>query len=407
MAQLSLTGAAAASPAAGSSRRTCAAVQHASRRQPRAERPRHSCWAPSQQTAAARRPKLTALAATLDSDRTAVDFDNLGFGLQDTAPAMYVATWTEEGGWQGGLQPFGNLEVSPAAQVLNYGQGIFEGMKARRSAQDNIVIFRPDMNAARFQDGADRLCMPQVPTEHFIAAVKTLVAEVADYVPPGDKGSLYIRPLLLGTGPILGLGPAPSYTFCVFAAAVGAYFKGGQLTPIDLLVETKFHRAAPGGMGSTKAAGNYSPVLVTQLAAKEEGYSDVVYLDAKTDTYLEEVSSCNIFVVKGNKIATPPVEGTILPGVTRRSVIELAQGLGYEVEERPVSITEAMDADEVFTTGTAVVLCAVGSLTYKGERKQFGTAGEPTPVALQLYTTLTDLQDQKVEDVRGWVVPVC
>lgn len=174
-----------------------------------------------------------------------------------------------------------------ACQVLNYGQGIFEGMKARRSAEGNIVIFRPDMNAARFQDGADRLCMPRVPKQQFIEAVKAVVRANAHFVrihvnmfiqhnetipklrlrmldlfqvPPGDKGSLYIRPLLLGTGPILGLGPAPSYTFCVFAAAVGAYFKGGQLTPIDLLVENTFHRAAPGGMGGTKAAGNYSPV---------------------------------------------------------------------------------------------------------------------------------------------------
>lgn len=269
-----------------------------------------------------------------------------------------------------------------------------------------------------------------------------------DYVPPPGKGALYVRPLLFGSGPILGLGPAPTYTFAIFAASVGAYFKGGQLTPIDLIVEERFHRAAPGGMGGTKAAGeraapdfesssmgplihdvtpaaactlillrwpgvivvhapktiasvlcsgtewrvalprattlllnalsnlltltlalsltprgapppappaagNYSPVLVTQLEAKKSGYSDVVYLDAKSDTYLEEVSSCNIFVVKGKSIRTPPLSGTILPGVTRKSVIELARSRGYTVEEEMVSVTEAMEADEVFTTGEA------------------------------------------------------
>eukprot|EP00192_Tetraselmis_astigmatica_P012806 CAMPEP_0117660908 /NCGR_PEP_ID=MMETSP0804-20121206/7238_1 /TAXON_ID=1074897 /ORGANISM="Tetraselmis astigmatica, Strain CCMP880" /LENGTH=404 /DNA_ID=CAMNT_0005467707 /DNA_START=62 /DNA_END=1276 /DNA_ORIENTATION=+ len=340
------------------------------------------------------------------SDRATIDWDTLGFGLDNTATTMYVAEWTPEHGWKGSLKPFGPLDVYPSSQVFNYGQSIFEGMKARRSPNGNIILFRPDMNAARLQAGARRLCMPEVPTEQFIEAVTSLVKANQEFVPPGEKGSLYIRPLLLGTGPILGLGPAPSYTFCIFAAAVGAYFKGGQLTPIDLLVETQFHRAAPGGMGGTKAAGNYSPVLLTQLEAKKNGYSDVVYLDAKTDTYLEEVSSCNIFVVQGKSISTPSVDGTILPGVTRRSVIELARGLGYNVEERPVSISEAMEADEVFTTGTAVVLCAVGSLTYNGTRKQFGTPGSPTPVALQLYTALTDLQDQKADDPYGWVVPV-
>mmetsp|Transcript_11820 Transcript_11820/g.29913 ORF Transcript_11820/g.29913 Transcript_11820/m.29913 type:complete len:419 (-) Transcript_11820:183-1439(-) len=339
--------------------------------------------------------------------KTNVDWDELGFGLDDVAPMMYVATWTAEGGWSGELKPYGMLDMFPAAQVLNYGQSIFEGMKARRADDGTIVLFRPDKNAERFQAGADRLCMPQVPMDMFVASVKSLVEANSDYVPPGDKGSLYIRPLLMGTGPILGLGPAPSYTFCIFAAAVGAYFKGGQLSPIDLLVETRFHRAAPGGMGGTKAAGNYSPVLVTQLAAKKEGYSDVLYLDAKSDNYLEEVSSCNIFVVKGKTISTPGLEGTILPGVTRCSVIELAKAKGYMVEERPVSISEAMEADEVFTTGTAVVLCAVGSLTYKGEKKQFGTPGEPTSTALELYESLTGLQDMRLPDPDNWVVPVC
>ena len=309
--------------------------------------------------------------------------------------------------WTGGLQPYGPMPMFPSAQVLNYGQSAFEGMKAQRSANDRIVLFRPDCNAERLAAGAARLSMVGPSTDQFITAVEETVRANADMIPPVGKGSLYLRPLLLGSGPILGLGPAPSYTFCVYCAAVGSYFKGGQLTPIDLIVETRFHRAAPGGMGGTKAAGNYSPVLVTQLAAKKEGYSDVVYLDAKTDTYLEEVSSCNIFVVQGKKIKTPPLQGTILPGVTRRSVIELARSRGYEVEEANVSVQEAMAADEIFTTGTAVVVSPVGSLTHQGEKRQFGEVGQPTKTALELYDALTGLQTERLPDPFGWVHPVC
>eukprot|EP00877_Chromochloris_zofingiensis_P013018 jgi/Chrzof1/7970/UNPLg00030.t1 len=353
--------------------------------------------------------RCIASSAQATKPKVQINWDTLGFGLQDVADTMYVAQWTsEQQGWEAGsLQPYGPIQMYPSAQVLNYGQSVFEGMKAQRTAKGNIVLFRPDANAARMAAGAARLSMPPVPAQQFIDAVASTVAANADYVPPAGKGSLYLRPLLLGSGPILGLGPAPSYTFTVFGAAVGAYFKGGQLTPIDLIVEERFHRAAPGGMGGTKAAGNYSPVLVTQLEAKKSGYADVVYLDAKTDTYLEEVSSCNIFVVKGKTIKTPPLSGTILPGVTRMSIIELARSRGYEVFEDPVSVYEAMEADEVFTTGTAVVVCSVGSLTYKGQRKQYVTHGEVGSVALEMYRTLTELQTEQADDPFGWVYKVC
>ncbi|GMH35822.1 hypothetical protein BSKO_03690 [Bryopsis sp. KO-2023] len=349
---------------------------------------------------------VRALAAEA-SDLKSIDWDNLGFGLDNVAESMYIATCDSSGQWKGEIRPYGPLSVMPSAQVLNYGQAVFEGMKAQRSAKGQIVLFRPDQNAARMKEGADRLCMPEIPEEMFIKAVTDTVKANKAYVPPLGKGALYMRPLLLGSGPILGLGPAPSFTFVIFCAAVGAYFKGGQLSPIDLIVENQFHRAAPGGMGGTKAAGNYSPVLKTQLEAKEQGYADVVYLDAKTDTYLEEVSSCNIFVAKGKTIKTPPLQGTILPGVTRKSVIELARSKGYTVLEEDVSAAEAMEADEVFTTGTAVVLSAVGSLTYKGNRKQYGEPGTPTPIALELYKTLTSLQTEHADDEFGWVYPVC
>jgi branched-chain amino acid aminotransferase len=321
---------------------------------------------------------------------------------------MYRARWSPDtSSYAGGLVPYGPLSLDPASQVLNYGQSVFEGMKAQRSAAGRLVLFRPDRNAARLAAGAARLSMPPVPADVFVTAVTEAVRANAAWVPPTGKGALYLRPLLLGTGPILGLGPAPYYDFVVFASAVGAYFKGGQLTPIDLVVEEEFHRAAPRGMGGTKAAGNYSPVLVTQLAAKKAGFADVVYLDAKTDTFLEEVSSCNIFVVKGKTIRTPSLAGSILPGVTRASIIDLARARGYEVVEEPVPVADAMVADEVFTTGTAVVVCAVGSLTLRGEKRVYGKeAGVPTPVALELYKVLTDLQTEAGPDPFGWVYPV-
>lgn len=320
---------------------------------------------------------------------------------------MFVAHTAEDGTWeQGEVLPFGPLEIHPAANVLNYGQSVFEGMKAYRSVKGRIVTFRPTQNASRMQDGAKRLVMALPPQDLFLRGVEETVKANSGYVPPEGKGSLYIRPLLFGSGPILGLGPAPTYTFLVYCAPVGSYFKGGGMVPIELLVEDQFHRAAPGGMGGTKAAGNYSPVLVTQLAAKKQGYADVIYLDAKEDKYVEEVSSCNIFSVKGRKITTPALRGTILPGITRKSILQLAESRGYEVEEKLLSIEELLQADEVFTTGTAVVVSAVGSITYKGTKTQFH-GGSPGTVAQEMLRALTDIQVEAAEDPFGWVHPVC
>jgi len=337
---------------------------------------------------------------------TKLDWDNLPFGIQNVAPFMFKATCKADGDWQGAVVPYGNLEVAPAAQVLNYGQAIFEGMKAQRAEDGSILLFRPELNAERMRNGAKRMAMRRVPEDVFVNAIRDVVRANAAYVPPFGKGALYLRPLLIGSGPILGLGPAPEFTFLVFCAPVGSYFKSGQLTPIDLLVEEQLHRSAPRGMGGTKAAGNYSPVLVTQLEAKKQGFADVLYLDAKHDKYLEEVASCNIFVVKGDKVITPPTSGSILPGVTRRSILELVSEKGYQTEEAPVAIEEALEADEVFTTGTAVVVASVGSITYKGRRVQFGNEGEPGKLAKDMYDTLTGIQTRRLPDAKGWVMPV-
>jgi branched-chain amino acid aminotransferase len=319
---------------------------------------------------------------------------------------MCRATCDVDGEWTTGqLEPYGDLSLSPAAAVLNYGQGIFEGMKAYRTVDGAVAVFRPEQNAKRFAEGAGRMSMPPVPEDVFVDAVKKTISANRDFIPPEGKGSLYLRPLLIGTGPILGLGPAPSYDFLVYCSPVASYFKGGQLTPIDLVVEETYHRAAPGGTGSTKCVGNYSPVLKVQLAAKKAGYSDVIYLDAVNNKYIEEVSSCNFFVVKGDKIATPALGGSILPGITRKSVIEMARSKGFEVEERDVSVDEVLEADECFCTGTAVVVVPVGSVTFRGERTVFQEGGIG-PVGQSIYDELTGLQSGKIEDKLGWLEEV-
>eukprot|EP00250_Pteridium_aquilinum_P008782 c18204_g1_i1 orf=124-1368(+) len=353
----------------------------------------------NQQTAFSAQANVTAL-KTSNETSSGIDWDNLGFGYHET-DFMFVSKCGLDGEWDNGeLQPFGHLNISPSAGILNYGQGIFEGLKAYRTEDDRILLFRPEENAMRMIAGADRLCMPALPVNHFVQAVKQTVLANKRWVPPAGKGSLYIRPLLMGSGAVLGLAPAPEYTFVVFVAPVGNYFKEG-LSPIHLKVENTYHRAAPGGTGAVKTVGNYASVLKTQLNAKKDGFSDVVYLDAVENKYLEEVSSCNIFLVKGSKLATPQLKGTILPGITRKSIIELARSRGYEVEERPVSVDELRDADEVFCTGTAVVISPVGSILLQGDRIHYADKGLGK-VSQELYAALTSIQMGKAVDTMTW-----
>lgn len=330
-----------------------------------------------------------------------IDWDNLGFGLQPT-DYMYFMKCDQGGTFsKGELKRFGNIELNPSAGVLNYGQGLFEGLKAYRKDDGNILLFRPEENALRMKTGAERMCMPSPSVEQFVEAVKDTVLANKRWIPPQGKGSLYIRPLLMGSGAVLGLAPAPEYTFLIYVSPVGNYFKEG-LAPINLIVESELHRATPGGTGGVKTIGNYAAVLKAQSAAKAKGYSDVLYLDCVHKRYLEEVSSCNIFVVKGNVISTPSIKGTILPGITRKSIIDVARSQGFEVEERLVAVDELLEADEVFCTGTAVVVSPVGSITYLGEKKSYGDG--VGAVSQQLYTGLTRLQMGLAEDNMNWTV---
>lgn len=333
-----------------------------------------------------------------------INWDTIGFGLVNT-DYMYVSKCSINGTFsKGELQRFGPIEMNPSSGILNYGQGLFEGLKAYRKEDGSILLFRPDENARRMISGAERMCMPSLSVEQFVDAVKKTVMANKRWVPPAGKGSLYIRPLLMGTGPVLGLAPAPEYTFLIFVSPVGNYFKEG-LAPINLIVENDFHRATPGGTGGIKTIGNYASVLRAQSIAKAKGYSDVLYLDSVNDRYLEEVSSCNIFIVKDKVISTPAIRGTILPGITRKSIIDVARSEGYQVEERLVEVEELLEADEVFCTGTAVVVSPVGSITYQGQRVEYGNKGIGM-ISQQLHSGLTRLQMGLTEDKVGWTMKI-
>jgi branched-chain amino acid aminotransferase len=274
-------------------------------------------------------------------------------------------------------------------------------MKAQRTANNRVILFRPEENARRFQRGAARLGMPPVPESMFIDAVEQVVAANSSWIPPSGRGALYIRPVLWGTGPIMGVAPAPSYTFCVFATPVGPYFKGG-LSAIDLLISEENHRAAPGGSGGVKAIGNYAPGMMPSKNAKKQGFAEVIYLDAVEHKYIEEVGAANYFCIKDNVLYTPELTGTILPGITRESIIMLARHRGYEVNETQVSAEFAMTADESFCCGTAAVISPIASITQGENKKVFGVGGVGV-ITRELYDALTNLQTEINEDPFGWL----
>jgi len=333
-----------------------------------------------------------------------IDWGSLTFSFTQT-DRMYIATCKQGDEWKTGvMQDFQNLSLSPAAGVINYGQGLFEGMKAQYAEDGSVVLFRPSDNARRSQEGARRLGMPPVPKEMFLDAVQKTVRENIRWVPPEGKGALYVRPLLFGSGAILGVAPAPEFTFLVYVSPVGPYFKGG-ITPTSLRVSDEFHRAAPGGSGGVKAIGNYAPGMVPSKMAKKEGYSEIIYLDAVNHRYIEEVGAANFFCVKDGVISTPELTGTILPGVTRASVMELAVSKGYEVREEKVDVEYALDADECFCVGTAAVISAIGTIEH-GDRVVEYCGGDVGPVAMEMYDALTAIQQRRAPDEFGWTVSV-
>lgn len=336
--------------------------------------------------------------------RSGIDWDNLGFGLTTKDTKVAIATCEKGSAWKGfRTQPYGPLPLEPAATILNYGQGIFEGMKAYRTTKGRIVLFRPEMNAQRIAAGAERFLMPPVPGELFLEMCGAVVRENADWVPPAGKGELYLRPLLFGSGGALGVGASPEYTCVIFAAPVGKYFSGAGAR---LKLESEHQRAAPLGVGDVKAAGNYAPCFAAQKAAKEAGYSDVLYLDVSGQK-IEEAAASNFFCLGKDKVLRTPSLGTILPGVTRDTVIKLAESVAAKghpelagVQVGDVSPSVIFEAKEAFVCGTGA---GISPVAHVGGSQGSVDLDSPGPVTRQLKDSLKALQQETAPDEWGWL----
>lgn len=339
------------------------------------------------------------------------DENRLGFGNYYT-DHMFVMDYTEGQGWHSArIEPYHALSLDPAAMVFHYAQESFEGLKAYRIKEGKVQLFRPEKNGERLQSTHERLCIPTIPVEDFVQAVKTLVDVDRDWVPSAEGTSLYLRPFTIATEAHLGVKPSDSYQFLVIASPSGAYYEEG-LNPVKIYVEDEYVRATPGGTGFIKCGGNYAASLAGQMKAHEMGYSQVLWLDGIERKYVEEVGSMNCFFKIDGVIRTAPCVGTVLPGITRMSCIELLRDWGYTVDcETRLSIEEVMQAartghlEEVFGTGTAAVVSPVGQLYYEGETAVIG-GGKIGEVTQRLYDTLTGIQWGTVADEKGWVVPV-
>ena len=344
-----------------------------------------------------------------DAEREAI-LANPGFGKKFT-DHMVLATWTPGEGWHDGkVTAYGPISLDPSAAVLHYAQEIFEGMKAYRHADGSIWTFRPEANAARFARSARRLALPELPEADFLASLRALVEVDQAWVPNGEAGeaSLYLRPFMFASEAFLGVRPAAQVTYCVIASPAGAYFSGG-VKPVSIWLSTDYTRAAPGGTGSAKCGGNYAASLAAQVEASAHGCDQVAFLDAVEHRWVEELGGMNLyFVRRDGSIVTPELTGTILEGVTRSSILELAKDLGHSVQERRISIEEwregvaGGDITEVFACGTAAVVTPVGRLAWEGGELSVN-GGETGPTTLAIRQALLDLQYGRAEDTRGWL----
>ena len=343
-----------------------------------------------------------------------VDETKLGFG-KTFSDHMFIMDYTEGQGWHDPrIVPYAPISLEPSAVVFHYAQECFEGLKAYRTAENKIQLFRPDCNARRMNNTQERLCMPDIPEEDFVQAVRALVEVEKDWVPHSEGASLYLRPFTIATMPQLGVHASSTYQFIIICAPSGAYYAAG-LAPIDIYVEDTYVRACPGGTGFTKCGGNYAVSLLAAKIAEQRGYSQVLWLDGVERKYVEEVGAMNIFFKIDGKLYTATAQdkdGTVLPGVTRRSIIELLRDWGYEVVEGKLAIDDIMKAskegklEEVFGTGTAAVISPVKKLDYEDQSASIGS-GEIGPLTQKLYDTLTGIQWGKLPDTKGWIVPVC
>ena len=335
-----------------------------------------------------------------------LDWENLGFAYMKL-PYRYIAYY-RDGKWnEGTLTEDATLHISESSPSLHYGQQAFEGLKAYRTKDGSIQLFRPDQNAERLQRTADRLLMPQVPTEMFIKACQQVVKANHAYVPPyGTGGTLYLRPLLIGVGDIIGVKPAEEYIFTIFAMPVGNYFKGG-LTPTNFIVSHDYDRAAPHGTGAAKVGGNYAASLLPGKLAHDRQYSDCIYLDPATHTKIEEVGSANFFGITANQEFVTPLSPSILPSITKYSLLYLAEHrLGLTPIEGDVPIAELDRFVEAGACGTAAVISPIGGIQNGDDFHVFYSETEVGPVTRKLYDELTGIQFGDIEAPEGWIVKV-
>jgi branched-chain amino acid aminotransferase len=335
---------------------------------------------------------------------------DLGFG-QIFTDHMFLADFQEEKGWYDPrVEPYGPLELDPAAAVLHYAQSIFDGLKAFRGVDGKVRLFRPQKHVERMNNSAHRLCIPLLDPALALQSILKVVGIDREWVPRTVGTSLYIRPTIIASEPFLGVRPAKSYVYFVILSPVGAYYPEG-MAPVKILVVDKYVRAVDGGVGGAKTAGNYAASLYASEEAKHAGFTQVLWLDGVHRKYIDEVGTMNIMVKIGDEIVTPPLTGTILPGVTRDSALTLMRQWGLRVSERQISIDEVVEAhqrgtlEEVWGTGTAAVISPVGELAYKGERMVINH-GKIGPLTQRLYDAIVAIQYGQVPDRLGWTVEV-
>lgn len=352
---------------------------------------------------------MSSLPQTLASSlKPKPDFSHLGFGQYFT-DHMFVAHYREGKGWdRGEIRPYSALPLDPAASVLHYGQALFEGLKAFKQGDGRCVLFRPEYNWRRMCAGAERLCMPGPAPEFFAQALAQLVDIEKEWI-PSAPGALYLRPTLIGTEGFLGVRPSHEYMFFTILSPVGSYYSEGA-KPLKIWVEDQYLRASPGGLGAVKAAANYAASLKAAYEAKQKGYSQVLWLDVNHE-YVEEVGTMNVFFVFEDEIVTPSLDGTILGGGTRDSVLTLLRSWNLPVNERKIKIRELREGhalgklQEVFGVGTAAVISPVGELSSNGWKIQLD-ADKAGPLAQRLYTELTSIQQGTSPDRFNWIKPV-
>lgn len=352
--------------------------------------------------------KITISTAKTLKDKPSMDGIAFGTVFSDN---MFLMNYEEGKGWHNPrIVPFENISLSPAAMVFHYGQEIFEGLKAYRGADGAIRLFRPIENIRRMNNSAERLCIPTVPEDLYLEALKTLVEVEKDWVPSEPDTSLYLRPFIIATDPHLGVHASKTYIFCIITSPVGSYYPEG-LSPVKIMIESEDVRAVRGGTGYAKCGGNYAASLRAGTKAEEKGYSQVLWLDGVTRRNIEEVGAMNVMFKINGKIVTPALTGSVLPGITRKSCIELLKDWGYEVEERAVSIDELIAAaadgslEEAWGTGTAAVVSPIGEISFEGKVHEISgfKIGELTQ---KLYDKLTGIQWGKAPDDKGWTVTV-